>query len=197
MSKKILAKRLLVTKGADAAQGGSSPLSAGSAEPRLQWHRRGCGDMLNCSEGTGERGFPQAGAMLRCRGVIKTTASEEEPSRGMGSGLLSAWRFLPLAECRAQQAARGERAAATLRRPSLGTLSCNKLFAWMRQDFPLAFNSQITLSLKRKASWGSEAAVNLSIVEQGTESEAPWFWELCCGGCFLSFPPPEHPRAEG
>lgn len=106
MSKKISAKRLLVTEGAGVAQGGSSPLRAGSAEPRGR--SRGCGGMLNCSEGNGERGFPQAGAMLRCRGVIKTTASEEEPSRGVGSGLFSAWRLLPLAECRAQQAARAE-----------------------------------------------------------------------------------------
>lgn len=99
---------VLVTKEAGVARGGSSSLPAGSAAPRLRGHRRGGGDMLNCSEGTGERGFPQAGAMLRCRGVIKTTASGEESSRGMGSGLLSAWRLLPLAEYRAQQAARAE-----------------------------------------------------------------------------------------
>lgn len=100
MSKKISAKRLLVTEGAGAAQGGSSPLTAGSAEP---WGpSRGCGDTVNCSEGTGEPGFPRAGAMLRCGGVIKTTASEEEPSRGMGSGLLSS-RY-----SRAQRAARAE-----------------------------------------------------------------------------------------
>lgn len=61
--------------------------------------------------------------------------------------------------------------------------------------FPLAFNSQIALSLKRKASRGSEAAVKLSIVEQGTESEVllrALLWRLLA---FL--PSPEHPRAVG
>lgn len=62
-------------------------LRVGPLRWRLVRLSRGRGDMLNCSEGSGERGFPQAGAMLRCRGVIKTTASEEEFSRGMGSGL--------------------------------------------------------------------------------------------------------------
>lgn len=36
MSKKILAKWLPVTEGAGVAQGGFSPLAAGSAEPRLR-----------------------------------------------------------------------------------------------------------------------------------------------------------------
>lgn len=131
----------------------------------------------------GERGFPQAAAMLRCRGVIKTAASAES-SRGRGSGLLSAWSLSP------SPASRTRRAAATLRRPSLGTLSYNKLFARMRHGFPLPFNSQITSSLKRKASWGSEAAVKLSIVELGTEPEAPCVSEsfAVAASCFPSLP---------
>lgn len=98
----------------------------------------------------------------------------------MGSGLLSS-RYMPSPASRSGWAPRP---------PSLGTLSYNKLFAWMRHGFPLASNSPITSSLKRKASWGSEAAVKLSIVEQGTESAAPCLFEssAVAAACFPSLP---------
>lgn len=93
----------------------------------------------------------------------------------MGSGLVSAWRLVPLAECRAPQPHGQSR-----RRPAPSFpryIKLQQAVCWMRHGFPLAFNSQITLSWKRKTSWGSKAAVKLSIVEQGTESEAPRVFE--------------------